>query len=131
MKFNYENERIVGHLEFGDIYASPNNTKGYRPYELMLTSLVTCSGALLVNLLQKKRIVFTNVYFMAEGVRNPDIANRIESIEIVAHVAFDKEINKDQLEKIEQLVIKNCGMIQSIIGSVNITYSIKTEHLAN
>lgn len=130
MKFNFENgnERIVGHLEFGDLYASPDSIKGYKPYELMLTSLVTCSGVLLVKLLKKKRMEFTNVYFLAEGNRNPDEANRIECIKITAHVTFDHVIAKEQLEKIEQLVIKNCGMIQTIISSVNVTYKIQSEH---
>lgn len=131
MKFTYKGERLVGHLEFGDLYASPDSKKGYKPYELMLTSIVTCSGTLLVNLLQKKRIVFKNVSFLAEGNRNPDMANRIESIKITAHVTFDNEIANDQLEKIEQLVIKNCGMIQTIIHSVNVTYNIQSKHLAN
>lgn len=53
MKFSFENDCLVGHLEFGNLYASPNSLKGYKPYELMVTSLVTCSGALLVKLLQK------------------------------------------------------------------------------
>lgn len=130
MKFSYENknERLVGHLEFGDLYTSPDSMRGYKPYELMLTSLVTCSGVLLVKLLQKKRMGFTNVYFIAEGNRNPDEANRIESIKITAHVTFDQVMAKQQLEKIEQLVIKNCGMIQTIIGSVDVTYNIHPEH---
>lgn len=131
MKFSFENERLVGHLEFGDLYASPDSMKGYKPYELMVTSLVTCSGALLVKLLRKKRITFTDVSFLAEGNRNPDVANRIESIKITARVTFDHVIAKEQLEKIEQLVMKNCGMIQTMIDSVNVTYNIQPEHSAN
>lgn len=131
MKFSFANDRLVGDLEFGVLYASPDSMKGYKPYELMVTSLVTCSGAILVKLLQKKRMVFKDVYFLAEGNRNPDIANRIESIKITAHVTFATGIKKEQLEKVEQLVIKNCGMIQSIIGSVNISFNIHSEHADN
>ncbi|WP_342472006.1 OsmC family protein [Metasolibacillus sp. FSL H7-0170] len=127
MKFSFENDCLVGYLKFGNLYASPNSLKGYKPYELMLTSLVTCSGALLVKLLQKKRIAFTDVSFIAEGNRDPDIANRIESIKITAYITFENVIAKEQLEKIEQLVIKNCGMLQTIIDSVNVTYSIQTK----
>lgn len=128
MKFSLDNERLVGHLEFGDLYASPNSREGYKPYELMLTSIVTCSGSLLVKLLQKKRMVYSNICFQAEGNRNPEVANRIESIKITAYVTFDKNMEKEQLEKIEQLVMKNCGMIQTIIDCVHISYNIKSAY---
>lgn len=131
MKFSIENNRLVGHLEFGDIYSSTDSLKGYKPYELMLTSLVTCSGLLLIKLLDKKRICFTSVYFHAEGIRNTEITNRFEAIDITAYVTFDKDVSKEQLEKLEELVIKNCGMIQTIIGSVKVTYNIHSQQLTD
>ena len=131
MKFSIENERLVGHLEFGNIYASTDSLKGYKPYELMLTSIVTCSGLLLIKLLNKKRISFTSVSFHVEGIRNTEIANRVEAIDITAYVTFDKELSKEQLKKLEELVIKNCGMIQTIIGSVKVTYNIHYHQLTD
>lgn len=124
MQFVYEQERLIGQLSFGELYTSTNPLKGYKPYELLLASLTTCSGALLVTLLQKKRLHFETVSFTAEGRRNPKMANRIEAIVITAHVSFYEKVKAEQLAKIEELVVKNCGMIQTVIEAVTIKYTI-------
>lgn len=124
MQFVYEQERLVGQLSFGELYTSTNPLKGYKPYELLLASLVTCIGALFVTLLQKKRLQFEAVSFTAEGYRNPEMANRIEMIAITAHVSFNVEVKAAQLAKLEELVVKNCGMIQTVIEAMDIKFMI-------
>ncbi|MET3699386.1 uncharacterized OsmC-like protein [Bacillus oleivorans] len=125
MDFKYENNHLVGITEFSELHASPNSSLGFKPFELMLTSLVTCSGSLLVNLLKKKRIAFRSLYFSAEAERNSEKANRIVSVAITANVEFEKMILDDTLRKIEELIVNNCGMIQTIIGSVDVSFTIR------
>lgn len=124
MQFVYEQERLIGQLSFGELYTSTNPLKGYKPYELLLASLTTCSGSLLVMLLQKMRLHFVEVSFTSEGHRNPEMANRIEAIVITAHVSFNEEVKGEQLAKLEKLVVKNCGMIQTVIEAVDIKFTI-------
>ncbi|MCM3238925.1 OsmC family protein [Heyndrickxia oleronia] len=124
MNFTIENEKITGLLKFGNIPISPNDEQGFRPYELLISSLVGCSGTLLSNILQKKRIATRKIEIKVDSVRNPAKANRIEQISIKANVFSNKGLTEQQSNKLSELVIGNCGMIQSVLGSIDITLEI-------
>lgn len=126
MKFTIESEQIKGKLGFGDILVSTNELHGYRPFELFISSLVGCSGTLLQNILVKKRLVYQKIDMEVSSVRNPEHANRIEQLTFIAYVQMENPFTSEQAEKIAHLVIKNCGMIQSIIETINITFEITT-----
>ena len=129
MKFTIENEKIVGDLGFGSLPISPNDTIGYRPYELFVSSLIGCSGTLLGNILKKKRVKYKRIEMDVSSVRNPDHANRIEQLSITAYVQSDQSISEQHAMKIADLVVKNCGMIQSVIESIDLTFIVKTSTL--
>ncbi|WP_019413018.1 OsmC family protein [Paenisporosarcina sp. TG20] len=126
MKFTIENEKIVGDLGFGSLPISPNDTIGYRPYELFVSSLIGCSGTLLGNILKKKRVEHKRIELEVSSFRNPDQANRIEQLSITAYVQTDQSLSEQNAMKIADLVIKNCGMIQSVIASIDLTFIVKT-----
>jgi len=126
MKFTIENEKIVCDLGFGSLPISPNDTIGYRPYELFVSSLIGCSGTLLGNILKKKRVEHKRIEMDVSSVRNPDYANRIEQLFITAYVQSDQSISEQNAMKIADLVVKNCGMIQSVIESIDLTFIVKT-----
>ena len=129
MKFTIEKEKIVGELGFGSLPVSPNDTIGYRPYELFVSSLVGCSGTLLGNILKKKRVEHKRIEMEVSSVRNPNHANRIEQLSITAYVQSDQSLSEQNEMKIADLVVKNCGMIQSVIDSIEITFIVKTSAL--
>ncbi|MFC6040725.1 OsmC family protein [Paenisporosarcina macmurdoensis] len=126
MKFTIENEKIVGDLGFGSLPISPNDTIGYRPYELFVSSLIGCSGTLLGNILKKKRVEHKRIKMDVSSVRNPDHANRIEQLSITAYVQSDQPLSEQNAVKIADLVVKNCGMIQSVIETIDVTFIVKT-----
>ena len=126
MKFTIENEKIVGDLGFGSLPISPNDTIGYRPYELFVSSLIGCSGTLLGNILKKKRVEHKRIVMDVSSVRNPDHANRIEQLSITAYVQSDQPLSEENAIKIADLVVKNCGMIQSVIETIDVTFIVKT-----
>ena len=129
MKFTIENEKIVGELGFGSLSISPNDTIGYRPYELFVSSLIGCSGTLLVNILKKKRVEYKSIEMEVSSVRNPNLANRIEQLSITASVQSDLSLSDQNAMKLADLVVKNCGMIQSVINSMEINFTIKTSKI--
>lgn len=125
MRFIVEEEKITAQLEFGNMPISPQTNFGYRPFELFVSSLIGCSGSILRNLLNKKRISFSNLFMEVTSVRNPDKANRIEQLSILASCETSEEINEEQGKKIAALVVKNCGMIQSVIDTIDIEFIVK------
>lgn len=129
MKFTIENEKIDGDLGFGSLPISPNDTIGYRPYELFVSSLIGCSGTLLGNILKKKRVEHKRIEMDVSSVRNPDHANRIEQLSITAYVQSDQPFSEQNAMKIADLVVKNCGMIQSVIETIDVTFIVKSSTL--
>ncbi|GIN90900.1 osmotically inducible protein C [Siminovitchia terrae] len=129
MEFTIENDHIKGDLRFGELTISPDETYGYRPYELFVSSLAGCSGSLLRTILTKRRIAFEKIEMQVSAVRNPDYANRIEQLSFSARVYAEESFAPQQAEKIAHLVVKNCGMIQSVTQSIDIKFSIQCIHL--
>ncbi|WP_121614301.1 OsmC family protein [Mesobacillus foraminis] len=125
MKFTIEKDRIKGTLGFAEITVSPNESNGYRPFELFVTALAGCSGTFLESILTKRRHPFQKLEMEVNSVRNPNQANRIEQLSFIAYVHCQDQLKSQQAEKIAELVIKNCGMIQSVIQSIDISFSIK------
>lgn len=124
MEFTYYNEKLIGQLEYGFLPISPNTEMGYRPMELFVSSLTGCSTSVLANILTKKRIDYKRIDVQVSATRNPEEANRIEKL--IFNVSVQTDIDKaDQAEKLAGLVLKNCGMIQSVIGSIDIGYQIE------
>jgi putative redox protein len=126
MKFIIENELISGDLGFGSLPISPNERNGFRPFELFLSSLSGCSGSLLRIILTKKRVPYQRLEMEVDAVRNPYDSNRIEQLSFTALVYTDEPLSSQQAEKIAHIVIKNCGMIQSVIQTIKINFKIKS-----
>ncbi|UYZ21327.1 OsmC family protein [Mesobacillus jeotgali] len=124
MEFTYYNEKLIGQLEYGFLPISPNTEMGYRPMELFVSSLTGCSTSVLANILVKKRIDYKRIDVEVTAVRNAKEANRIEQLTFNVAVQTDTEDKASQADKIAGLVLKNCGMIQSVIGSIDIQYQI-------
>lgn len=124
MNFIFTNGKITSELEYGEISISPNKDLGYRPFELFVSSLVGCSTPLLSNILTKRRVPFEKIKVNVSATRNPEMANRIEQITFTADVVTNEPMSELLSEKFSGLVIKNCGIIQSVIGSIDVTYQI-------
>jgi len=124
MNFTIEDEKISGDLGYGKISISLNETNGYRPYESFVSSLVGCSGTLLRNILTKKRIPFRKIDMEVVSIRNPNHSNRIDLLSFKAYIHSNETLRTHQAEKLAQLVVKNCGMIQSVIKSIDIVFTV-------
>jgi len=124
MKFTIESDHIKGNLAYGELSISPIEKNGYRPFELFVSSLAGCSGTLLRTILTKRKYPFQKIQMEVSSIRNPEEANRIERLSFTAHVLSDEPLMEELAEKIAPLVIKNCGMIQSVIHSIEISFVI-------
>lgn len=68
------------------------------------------------------RLDIEEIKVSVEVERNPKVANRIEKLHLHYSVKGDG-LQKDKVEKAGALARKNCAMIQTIQGSVQVTES--------
>ncbi|MCG1023413.1 OsmC family protein [Sutcliffiella horikoshii] len=128
MKFLIESDRVIAELSSNQLVISTTPGIGVRPYELFLSSLIGCGGTLLRTILEKKRVPYEKLEMQADSIRNPSHANRIERISINATIFSKEEMPLAQREKISSLIIKNCGMIQSVLPAIKVDVSINIIH---
>lgn len=115
-------------LPFGKLEVAGQDEYGFRPYQLLVSSVAVCSGGVLRQILEKMRLKVSDIHINADFERNEAIANRIEKIHIHFKIT-GKDLKKEKLEKAMVLTKKNCSMVQSVIGSIDVkeTFEIISE----
>lgn len=115
---------FLSELGYGELHVSGDETKGFRPSQLLTASVVVCSGGVLQKILEKKRLKLNNLKVKAEITRNPEVADRITDIHL--HFVIQGEgISNEVIEKAMVLTRKNCSMYQSVKDSINVTESFE------
>lgn len=120
MKFKMREVGFSTELEYGELHVAGNEQYGFRPYQLMVSSIAVCSGGVLRTILQKKRMLVEDISLTAEVTRNEKEANRIEKIQI-HYVIKGKDLAHDKVEQAVELAKKNCPMVQSVKDSIEVT----------
>ena len=111
-------------VEFGELHISGDETVGYRPYQLLVSSIAVCSGGVLRKILTKKRIAFSSIKINADVERDPNAANRVSKI----HLHFEitgQDLKKREMEKVLAVTRKHCAMVQSVKDAIDITDSFE------
>jgi len=124
MQFNMKENGFQAQFEYGVLDISGNEEYGYRPYQLMVSSVAVCSGGVLRKVLEKMRINVQDITIHTEVVRNKEEADRIESIHM-HFVITGAELSSEKIEKALRVTEKNCSMVQSVKGSIAITDSFE------
>lgn len=127
MEFTMHENGYKSEFEFGTLTISGDETEGFRPYTLLVSSVAGCSGLVLRKVLNKMRIPFDDISISADVKRNPDEADRVEEIKM-HFVISGKDIPEKKLERAMALAHKNCSMVQSVKDSITIveTYEIRS-----
>ncbi|MCQ6267439.1 OsmC family protein [Fictibacillus sp. WQ 8-8] len=124
MEFKMKENGFQTQFEYGTLDISGNEEYGFRPYQLMVSSVAVCSGGVLRKVLDKMRIDVQDITIRTQVVRNRNEADRIESI----HMHFiikGQELSSEKIEKALRVTEKNCSMVQSVKGSIDITDSFE------
>jgi uncharacterized OsmC-like protein len=107
-------------LEFGKLTISGDETKGFRPYQLLVSSLVGCSGGVLRKVLEKMRMPVEEMEIdVLEVVRNPEEASRLEKV----HIHFKlkgSNLDATKMDRAMALTKKNCSMVRSVDQSMEV-----------
>ena len=120
MKYVMTEHGLETELEFGKLTISGDETKGFRPYQLLVSSLVGCSGGVLRKVCEKMRMPIEDMEIeVLEVLRNPDEASRLEKV----HIHFKlrgKQLEEAKVEKAMNLTKKNCSMVRSVDQSIEV-----------
>lgn len=111
-------------FEYGELHVAGDEAYGFRPFQLMVSSIVVCSGGVLRKVFDKKRMVYDDITIHAEVERNEAKANRIEKIHL-HYIISGKDLDPEKIQKCLELARKNCPMVQSVEGSIAITESFE------
>lgn len=122
MKFQMKENGFETEVEFGTLQVSGNEHYGFRPYQLMVSSIAVCGGGVLRKVLEKQRMAVTDMTVDADVERNPDEANKITKIHL-HYTITGENLNEAKVEKAVELARKNCPMAQTVIGAVELTES--------
>lgn len=127
MKFSMKKEEVgfTTDLEYGTLHISGDEQYGFRPYQLLVSSIAVCSGGVLRQILDKKRMQYEDIQISADVTRNEEEANRVEAIHL--HFTLEGDLEEKKVEKALELTKKHCSMAQSVIGSIDLkeTFEIK------
>lgn len=124
MNFSMNEHGFTGHLPFGDLQISSNEEHGFRPYQLLVSSLAICSGGVMRKVFDKMRMSYEDIQIeVKEVVRNDEIAGRVEKVHL--HFIITGAINEEKMPRIMELTRKNCSMVQSVQDSIEIVESFE------
>jgi putative redox protein len=120
MIFEAKENGFVTHLSYGDLHVSGDEQYGFRPFQLMVSSIAVCTGGVLRKVLDKMRMPCTDMKVTAEVERNEEKANRIEKIHLHFVITGDN-LREEKVIKAIEATRKNCPMVQSVQDSIEIT----------
>ncbi|RPF50570.1 OsmC family protein [Aquisalibacillus elongatus] len=124
MKFQVTQDEIQTEVGYGTLNISPNEEEGYRPFQLMVASLAGCSASVYRKILNKQKVEFEEMTIDAEVERTGDDVNKIEKVTLNFKVK-GQNLNQKKLEKGLQIASKNCSMVQSVIGSIEVVENVE------
>lgn len=120
MKFEMTENGFETETTFGNLQISANDEFGFRPYQLLVSSVAVCTGGVLRKILERKRMPANHIAIEVREVkRNEEFASRVEKIHL--HFIIDgTKIEDDKMEKIMEVTEKNCSMYQSVKDSIEV-----------
>lgn len=104
---------------FGRLDVAGDEQYGFRPYQLLVSSVAVCSGGVLRKVLEKMRMDIKDIHIQADAERVEEEANRVSKITVHFRIAGNN-LDEKKIEKAMVLTRKNCSMVQSVIGSIEI-----------
>ena len=119
MKFTWNEDHMETTFGYGDLSVSSDETKGFRPFQLMVASIVGCSAGVFHNIIQKQRIAYDHFSIEADVERKEDGAKEIQKITL-EFIIEGKDLNEQKLQRNLKLTSKNCSMVQSVKDSIDI-----------
>lgn len=120
MKFVIKDEnQIEAQLGHGKMVISSDSDIGFRPVELLVSSVAGCSGSVFYSILKKQRLDFTEVTIDVEVERNKNEANRVVEM-VLTFTVKGKQLNEKKLQRNLEITRRYCSMVRSVEESIDV-----------
>lgn len=119
MEFNFKEGHAESDFVFGPLTISGDEEFGIRPFQLLVSSIVGCSGFVFKSIIEKQRMDIADLTITADVTRDEAEANKITQIRLLFKVT-GKELNEKKLQRNLKLSRKNCSMVRSVEDSIEI-----------
>lgn len=129
LDFYLKDEGVRTSTEYGQLNISSDEEKGFRPYQLMVSSIASCSLSVFRKILDKQKVEYEDIKVTANITRNEKEANRIEKIEL-HYVIKGQHLDEDKMYKNLKTSYKNCSMVQTVKDSIEIEESLECIELS-
>ncbi|MEN1970216.1 OsmC family protein [Lentibacillus sp. N15] len=129
MDFYLKDNGMRTEFEYGTLSVSGDEQYGYRPFQLMVASIVGCSGSVFRKILDKQRTQYEDLQIHADVERNPEVANRIEKI-VLTFTVKGKHLDPAKLQRNLELSRKNCSMVRSVENSITVEENLEIIELS-
>ncbi|PKR76932.1 osmotically inducible protein C [Halalkalibacillus sediminis] len=124
MKFNVTDQHITSELDYGELMISGDETKGFRPFQLMVSSLAGCSALVYKRILEKQKIEYDEMTIEAEVERSEDSVHKIEKVMLNFKVKGEG-LNQEKMQKSLHTASKNCSMVQSVVPTIEVIETVE------
>ncbi|MDM5317964.1 OsmC family protein [Fictibacillus sp. b24] len=124
MEFKMTEKGFETSVDYGTLQISGDAEYGYRPFQLLVSSVAVCSGGVLRKVLERMRMTYEDIRVQAKVTRVEDEANRVSDIHL-HFVIKGSELSQEKVEKALIVTRKNCSMVQSVKDSINVTESFE------
>lgn len=120
MKFIMKEHGFETEVEYGKLQVCGDEKYGFRPYQLLISAIAVCSGGVLRQVLTKKRLSYSDITVTTDYERDEKKANSIKKVHMHFIIA-GSGLTEEVIEKCLHVTRKNCSMVQSVEGSIEIT----------
>ncbi|MFP7486708.1 OsmC family protein [Priestia filamentosa] len=122
MKLQKSEECFSTEKEHIRLYISGSNKRTFSPSDLMIASIASCSGEVLLSTLERKGMAITDIKIETKEKRSTGLIKRLEYVHLHYSIR-GTALKEEEIKKVIQLSKKVCPMIQSVQGSISITES--------
>ena len=125
--YSFNARDSMGHLlQTDSSKENGGDNNGFRPMQLMLAALGSCSAIDMVSILQKQKQIISNLKIIIEGEREQDVIPSLWK-NIQVHFELSGNLNLDKAKRAAELSIKKyCSVAETLRrGGTTISHTLK------
>ena len=125
--YSFNARDSMGHLlQTDSSKENGGDNNGFRPMQLMLAALGSCSAIDMVSILQKQKQIISNLKIIIEGEREQDVIPSLWK-NIQVHFELSGNLNLDKAHRAAELSIKKyCSVAETLRrGGTTISHTLK------